>query len=99
MITVSCTTAPSVPRVICNTIYECNHITPVLCNPLTIMNTQQCNVSLKVVYINDLTETLDQETYTNIAPLEQPTTSVTTVLSPSATPPTGKHNQYAYMYI
>jgi len=97
MITISCITAPSEPRVICNAIYECNNGTPetvVLSNPLPITTTQQCNITLKVVSPSNLTETLDQETFTNIAPLKQPTTSVTTATTVSPTPPTSKHNRY-----
>jgi len=89
MITISCITAPSVPSVICIAIYECNNGTPVtvvVSNLLTIETIQQCNVTLIVVSINNLTETLDQETYTDITPLTTPASTRTTVPSPSIFP-------------
>ena len=97
MITVSCTTAPSVPRVVCNAIYMCSNGTEaavVLDTSLTLTTRQQCNITIKVVFADNLVETLDQETYTNIIPLvQQPTAPATTATTQSTMLPTGKHDR------
>ncbi|XP_065917154.1 uncharacterized protein [Dysidea avara] len=92
MITISCTTAPSEPPVGCDLIYMCLNGTRenvTLENPFILMTTQPCNITIKVVFRDDL-NTVDQVTYTDVTPLVQPSsTTITTTPGPTPSmPPT-----------
>ena len=94
MITLSCPTAPSDPPVRCDFIIKCSNettITVELDDHYIHMTTQPCNFTVTVkLRSNNFTKILDQMIFTNVTPLVQPTTTVTTTIS-TLMPPSGKH--------
>jgi len=94
MITLSCPTAPSDPPVRCDFIINCVNETTITVEPddhYVHKTTQPCNFTVIVKLSNSyFTKILDQMIFTNVSPLVQPTTTVTTT-TPTLMPPSGKH--------
>ena len=104
MITVSCTTAPSDPRVICNAVIQCSseNVTKVLGGwMMEDYNTNEtCDIIISVHSVSNLDEILELVIFNGVMPLTQPSTTTTTTATlgpnPTVAPITGARGMFLH---
>jgi len=102
VITISCTTAPSVPRVICTAVIQCSseNVTKALSSGMMedYDTNERCDIIISVISVSNLGEILEQVIFNDVMPMIQPSTTTTATLGPNPTivPTTGARGMFQH---